>query len=60
MKPVSEGPAMKRVLRKRRAEIEQQGPTVVKIAYGGKHKKISIAAPDGRTHLVLASATPSV
>ena len=51
---------MKRVLRERRAEIEQQGPTVVKIAYGGKHKKISIAAPGGRTQLVLASATPSV
>ena len=51
---------MKRVLRGRHAEIVQQGPTVVKIAYGGKYKKISIAAPNGRTQLVLASATPSV
>ncbi len=47
---------MKRALRERRAEIERQGLTVVKIAYSGKHTKISIAAPDGRT--LMASPAP--
>ena len=47
-----------RALRDRLAEIERSDLTIAGVRFG-KHVKINVAAPDGRTLLLVVSKSPS-
>jgi hypothetical protein len=48
---------MTRTLRERLAELERHGVALVCVVKG-KHRKLHIAAPDGRAWMVVVSRTP--
>jgi hypothetical protein len=47
-----------RTLRDQLAEIERSGLAIAGVRFG-KHLKINVAAPDGRTMLLVVSRSPS-
>ena len=49
---------MRAVLRDRRADIRAYGLELVAVQQNG-HYRLTVRAPDGRTGILIASATPS-